>query len=105
MPDVYICMDGVPIWAELKIIKNGRVSIAKSQIAWHLSHSRCKGVSFFLAHDPSTGDVYLFDGVSAPEIQGSRFDDLSSAVRWRGDLRSTTAALRICALESWSQLR
>ena len=24
MPDVYLCMDGVPVWLELKIVKNGR---------------------------------------------------------------------------------
>ncbi len=62
MPDVYLCMDGVPFWLELKIIKNNRVLVSKSQIAWNLAHSRCGGVSFFLLHAPSTGDVFLFEG-------------------------------------------
>ncbi len=101
IPDVYICIDGVPVWCELKIIKNGRASVSKSQIAWHLGHTRCNGVSFFLLHCPSTGDVFLFDGASAPEIQGSRIDDLRPAARWAGDLRSAPSALRICARESW----
>lgn len=105
MPDVYLCMDGVPVWAELKIIKNGKVSISKSQIAWHLSHSRCNGVSFFLLHAPSEGSVFLFDGGFAAEIHGSRVDDLRSAARWCGDLRSAPAALRTCAFESWGLSR
>jgi len=32
MPDVYLCMDGVPVWAELKITKNDRFTISKSYI-------------------------------------------------------------------------
>ena len=105
MPDVYLCINGVPIWAELKIIKNGRVSISKSQIAWHLSHTRCRGVSFFLLHCPSEGDVLLFDGGSAVELQGSRIEDLRPAARWCGDIRSAPLALRACALESWIEVR
>ena len=92
MPDVYLCMDGVPIWSELKIIKNGKVSVSKSQIAWHLGHTRCNGVSFFLLHCPSTGDVFLFDGGLAAKLQGSRIDDL----------RSAPSALRTCALARWN---
>lgn len=102
MPDVYLCMDGVPIWSELKIIKNGKVSISKSQIAWHLGHTRCNGVSFFLLHCPSTGNVFLFDGGLAAKLQGSRIDDLRPAASWCGDLRSAPSALRTCALARWN---
>ena len=102
MPDVYICMDGVPIWAELKITKNDRFSISKSQIAWHLAHSRCGGVSFFLVHEPSTGLVFLFDGGLASKIQGSRLSVLRPAARWYGDIGAAPCALRVAALESWS---
>jgi len=104
MPDLYMCMDGAPVWCELKIIKSGKVKLSKSQIAWHSSHSRCNGVSFILAHDPFEGSVYLFDGAFSAEIQGSRVNDLQSALLWRGDLRSAPCALRTCALESWSAL-
>ncbi len=108
MPDVYLCMDGVPVWCELKIIKNNRVSLSTSQIAWHLAHTRCNGVSFFLVHDPSTGDVFLFDGGSAAMIHGSRLDNLRScdpapACVWAGPLRAAPAALRACAHESWAR--
>tara|TARA_R100000388_G_scaffold27471_2_gene21420 strand:+ start:696 stop:1046 length:351 start_codon:yes stop_codon:yes gene_type:complete len=72
-------MDGVPIWLELKIIKNGIVKVSKSQIAWHCSHSHCNGTSFFLLHDPFTSDLFLFDGASVIEIHGSRIDDLRPA--------------------------
>ena len=79
MPDVYLCIDGVPVWLELKIIKNGMAKVSKSQIAWHSSHSRCGGVGFFLLHDPFTSDLFLFDGALAIEIHGSRIDDLRPA--------------------------
>ena len=104
MPDVYVCMDGVPFWLELKIIKNNRVSVSKSQIAWNLAHSRCGGVSFFLLHAPSTGDVFLFEGRHALEIHDSRIDDLCAcgpAPLWHGPIRKLPAALRPAALSIW----
>lgn len=109
MPDVYLCMDGVPVWCELKIIKNGRVSLSTSQIAWHLAHTRCGGASFFLVHDPSTGDVFLFDGGKAAVIHESRTTDLCApapapAYVWKGPLRAAGEALRACAVESWRGL-
>jgi len=102
MPDVYLCIDGVPCWVELKIIKNDRVSISKSQIAWHLSHNRCNGVSFFLLHAPSTGGVFLFDGGSVIELQGSRISNLRPAALYSGDMSGAPASLRDLAAARWS---
>jgi hypothetical protein len=102
MPDVYLCMDGVPVWAELKITKNDRFTISKSQIAWHLGHSRCGGVSFFLVHEPPTGLVFLFDGGSAAELHGSRLSVLRPAALWCGDIGSAPCALRAVAHDRWS---
>ena len=102
MPDVYMCLDGVPVWLELKIIKSNRVSVNKSQIAWHLAHNRCNGVSFFLLHDPCQGDLFLFDGGKALEIQGSRVDDLRPAALFIGSMRDLVKVLRPAALASWS---
>jgi hypothetical protein len=107
MPDVYLCMNGVPVWCELKIIKNGRASLSTSQIAWHLAHTRCGGASFFLLHEPSTGDVFLFDGGKAAVIHELRTIDLCApapAYVWKGPLRAAPAALRACAVESWRAL-
>ena len=109
MPDVYLCMDGVPVWCELKIIKNNRVSLSTSQIAWHLAHTRCGGASFFLVHAPSTGDVFLFDGGKAPMIHESRTIDLCACdlrLRMYGKARCglRPQALRACAVESWGDL-
>lgn len=95
-------MDGVPVWLELKIIKSGRVRISKSQIAWHLGHTRCKGVSFFLLHDPIEGGLFLFDGGLAAKLHGSRIDDLRPAAQYVGDMSGLPAALRAAARESWS---
>ena len=101
MPDVYLCMDGVPVWLELKLTKNNRVKVSKSQIAWHCSHSRCGGVSFFLANDPSTSDLFLFDGASVIEISGSRIDDLRPAALYIGDMSGLIESLRPAACALW----
>ena len=101
MPDVYLCMDGVPIWLELKIIKNGIVKVSKSQIAWHCSHSHCNGTSFFLLHDPFTSDLFLFDGALVIEIHGSRIDDLRPAALYVGDMSGLIESLRPAACDLW----
>ena len=101
MPDVYMCMDSVVIWLELKIIKHSKVSVSKSQIAWHLGHSRCGGVSFFLLHEPSSGDVFLFDGAKVLEIHGSRIDVLRPAALYVGCMSDFPAALRDAARDAW----
>jgi hypothetical protein len=101
MPDVYMCINGVVIWLELKIIKHSKVSVSKSQIAWHLGHSRCGGVSFFLLHEPSTGDVFLFDGGKVVEIHGSRIDALRPAALYEGNMSDFPAALRDAARDAW----
>ena len=102
MPDVYLCIDGVPVWVELKIIKRNGITLQSSQIAWHTSHSRCGGVSFFLGYSPSDGLAFLFDGADALKIQGSRFDDLRPAALFSGDLASCALALRPAACDLWS---
>lgn len=105
MPDVYMCINGVVIWLELKIIKHSKVSVSKSQIAWHLGHSRCGGVSFFLLHEPSTGDVYLFDGGKVVEIHGSRIADLEPLALFRGSMQAMVNGLRALALDRWVALQ
>lgn len=102
MPDSYICMDGIPIWCELKIIKRNGVALQPSQIAWHLSHSRCGGVSFFLAFAPSEGLAFLFEGSSALEIQGSRACDLRPLSIWEGPVSDAPCALRLMAIKGWA---
>jgi len=103
MPDCYICMNGVPLWVELKMIKNDRAKVQKSQIAWHLAHSRCGGVSFFLLHAPLQGDVFLFDGALALQIHGSCISDLRPAALYIGDTCGLPAALRPAALDLWNR--
>ena len=102
MPDCYLCIDGIPVWVELKITKNNAIEIQPSQIAWHTSHSRCGGVSFFLAYSPSERLAFLFDGGLAAQIQGARFDDLRPAALFCGDLDSCASNLRPAACALWS---
>ena len=96
-------MNGVPVWCELKIIKNGRVSLSTSQIAWHLAHTRCGGASFFLVHDPSTGDVFLFEGGLVSEIHGSCVSDLRPAALYIGSASGLPATLRPAAYDLWKK--
>lgn len=99
MPDVYMCIDGAPVWVELKIIKRNGITLQPSQIAWHLSHSRCGGVSFFLASPSFEPDVFLFESGKALEIQGATPDDLRTLALWTGDMRSAPATLRLLVIE------
>jgi hypothetical protein len=102
MPDCYLCIDGVPIWVELKIIKSNRIYLRPSQIAWHTSHSRCGGVSFFLCYSPTERLAFLFEGGLAAKIQGSGFDDLRPAALFYGDLKACALNLRPAACDLWS---
>ena len=99
MPDVYLCMDGVPVWVELKIIKRNGIVLQPSQIAWHTSHSRCGGVSFFLGYSPSEGLAFLFDGADALKIQGARCDVLRPMALSEGKLCDVPATLRLLVIE------
>ena len=101
MPDVYMCIDGVPIWLELKIVKNDRVSVSISQIAWHTAHKRCGGVSFFLLTTPSKGGAFLFDGGLAAKFQDARITALRPAALYIGDLPGVPCALRALAIDMW----
>ena len=67
-PDTYLCHEGLSVFVELKTTKNNRVSVRPSQIAWNLSHSRAKGLSFFLVKHLLTSDLFLFEGRQAIEI-------------------------------------
>jgi hypothetical protein len=60
MPDVYLVLDGLACWVELKVITKSRARIAQSQIAWHLSHNRCGGVSFFLMRETGSKLALLY---------------------------------------------
>lgn len=102
MPDSYLCMDGVPVWLELKIIKRSGITLQPSQIAWHLSHSRCGGVSFFLCYAPSEGLAFLFEGGSAAQLQGSSFSDLRPAALYSGSISDMALHLRPAACALWS---
>lgn len=102
MPDCYMCIEGVPVWVELKIIKGNGITLQPSQIAWHISHSRCGGVSFFLGYSPTERLAFLFEGGLATQIHGSRFDDLRPAALFSGTLSDCVATLRPAACDLWS---
>ena len=90
--DTFICLDGNVFFIELKIIKNNRIVLQKSQIAWHISYDRSNGISFFLASSPSERCLFLFEGRKALEIQGSRIEDIDYLVR--GSMKDVVAYLQ-----------
>jgi Holliday junction resolvase len=85
-------MNGNVFFIELKIIKNNRITIQKSQIAWHISYDRSNGISFFLASRPKEGDLFLFEGGKSLEIQGSRIEDIEHLVQ--GSIKDVVAYLQ-----------
>ena len=78
MPDCYLCIDGVPVWVELKITKNN----ANPRYNPH----RLRGIYripavvafFFLAYSPSESDCFYLTGVLQPrsKVRGSMTCDL-----------------------------
>jgi hypothetical protein len=105
VPDVHGLLDTLPFWLELKVSNNFHVSVSPHQVAWHTSYWARGGLSFFLLKSPSLSCFVLFPGSVSidlaqkpwSEVQGQRFDDLSSM--WDG-LRTLArdhyAALRPC---------
>ena len=86
VPDVHIIWDHLPIWLELKTVKNNAVKISPHQIAWHMAYFARGGASYFLVKHLSSRHLYLFEGRSGPSLMehgiasqdAKRFDDLDA---------------------------
>ena len=91
IPDVYYINNGRSGWIEGKYIRQPKrkttklkVKITVEQIAWHISHARHGGLSYFLVKKGR--DVYLFKGSSgralATGITQNDFEKMSIAKGW-----------------------
>ena len=91
IPDVYFIYEGRSGWIEGKYIRQPKrkttklkVKITVEQIAWHISHARHGGISYFLIKKGR--DVYLFKGASgralAMGITQNEFEKMSIAKCW-----------------------
>ncbi len=49
MPDVNCCHNGIEFWIELKIVREGRVQLRSSQVAWITARAGHGGRAFILA--------------------------------------------------------
>jgi len=86
VPDVHIIWDHLPIWLELKTVKNNAVKISPHQIAWHMAYFARGGASFFLVKHLSSRHLYLFGGDKGTSLMehgiasqdAKRFDDLDA---------------------------
>ena len=78
--------DHIPLWIELKTVKNNAIKISPHQIAWHMAYYARGGASFFLVKHLSTRHIHLFEGCQGPDLLekglsstvGQRFEDLGS---------------------------
>ena len=68
MCDTFLCHDGKSVFVELKTTKNNHILLQRSQIAWNMSLSVSKGLSFFLVKHLLTSDLFLFEGGQAIEL-------------------------------------
>lgn len=77
IPDINAGKGSFDLWAELKIIKNGRVSMRPPQKKWHRDRYRYGGRSYVFVLDPKTQDVLW--------LRGHRAADLAPPeAAWRG---------------------
>ena len=86
VPDIHMIWDHIPLWIELKTVKNNAIKISPHQIAWHMAYYARGGASFFLVKHLSTRHIHLFEGCQGPDLLekglsstvGQRFEDLGS---------------------------
>lgn len=62
-PDLNGCKNGVDRWVELKVMRDGRITVRHSQLLWIFKRSRIGGRSFVLVRDESARKIVLFTGV------------------------------------------
>jgi len=100
MPDVYLIWEGLPIWLELKVIKNNAVRLSPQQIAWHTAHSHVGGLSFILVKRLRDGCLFSFEGRDARAVasEGVACDQGFCAQ----DLESVFEHMRSVGLAHWS---
>jgi len=98
-PDVFLCIDGLPVLVELKVGSFSRCLISPAQVAFIYKHSMKNGLAFVLASTPDRrkpvfflikgADIMNFAHDPRPEDHGLRFDGHESLF---SGLRSATLA-------------
>jgi hypothetical protein len=84
IPDVYVLLDKLPVWAELKVTNRQHLKVSPHQVAWHTAYWARGGLSYFLAKPSSPRNYVLFPGSAAldlaqrpwTEVPGERFETL-----------------------------
>ena len=68
VPDIHMIWDHIPLWIELKTVKNNAVKISPHQIAWYMAYYARGGASFSWSSTLSTRHIYLFEGCQGPDL-------------------------------------
>ena len=80
VPDVFVCIDGHPLWIELKVAKWYDVVLSPHQVAWHTAYNAHGGLSFFLVSDPRSKKLGLIKGLRAVELHHGPWSPLACGI-------------------------
>ena len=80
IPDVFLTLEGMPLWVELKITKADRVVLSPHQVAWHTAYNAHGGLSFFLVSDPRSKNLGLINGLRAVELHRGTWAPLACGI-------------------------
>lgn len=70
IPDLNVYRNGVDVWLELKVIKDGYVRMRPTQKRWHKDRAAKGGKSWVLALNRVTGDILVIPGNIAADLDG-----------------------------------
>ena len=96
-------MDGVPLWAELKIAKGRTIALSSFQIGWHARHAACGGAAALVVGEAGVDALRIYRGSEAPAIAAAGLS--AAAPLFSGDSPAEALeALRAYACEHLRQL-
>jgi Holliday junction resolvase len=97
VPDLFLQMDGVGLWVELKVEKSSRVLLTPNQVAWHLRHAACGGRSYVMCRCPASPKVVIVPGSSAALVASEGLSPCVPVIA-TDDVAEALRALRLDAL-------
>ena len=62
-PDVWVCLNGVHAWVELKVARGTRVLLTPQQVIWHRTCAKADGRSWVVVGSKDL--IYLWPGTEA----------------------------------------
>ena len=66
-PDVWVCMNGVQAWVELKVAHGNRLLLTPQQVIWHRACAKAGGRSWIVAG--AKDHIYLWPGAKVEDAR------------------------------------